>query len=192
MEAVIQASSLRRRLGLMSLFSLLGCTGAVRAQARPEALEQQVKAAYLYNFIGFVEWPADAFATPDEPLQIGVMEADALADQLVRTIAGRTVRGRPLAVRKLRRADPRADLHLLFVGAMPNSQLAEVLSAARRHAELLVTEVEGALQKGSMINFVLAEERVRFEVAPKTAEQSGLTISARLLAAALKVEGKTP
>lgn len=189
---MIRATASRRQCGLLGLLGLLGCTGLAQAQARPDALEQQVKAAYLYNFLGFVEWPADAFATPEDPLQIGVMEADALADQLVRTIAGRTVRGRPLAVRKLRRADPPADLHLLFVGAMPKSHLADVLAVAHRHAELLVTEVDGALQHGSMINFVLAEERLRFEVAPKTAEQSGLTISARLLAAALKVEGRTP
>ena len=192
MEAVIQTPASRRQWAVLSLLGLLACTGAVRAQARPDMLEQQVKAAYIYNFIGFVEWPADAFTTPEAPLQIGVMEADALADQLVRTIAGRTVRGRPLAVRKLRRTAPPEDLHVLFVGAMSKSHLADVLSAARNHPGLLVTEAEGALMHGSMINFVLAEERLRFEVAPKTAEQSGLTISARLLAAALKVEGKAP
>lgn len=189
---MIQAHASRRQWGLLSLLSLLACTGTVRAQARPDLLELQVKAAYLYNFIGFVEWPEDAFDAPDDPLEIGVMEAEALADQLVRTIAGRTVRGRPLAVRKLRRTDPPAELHLLFVGAMPKPQLADVLSRGRHLHELLVTEAEGALHKGSMINFVLAEERLRFEVAPKNAEQSGLTISARLLAAALRVEGKAP
>ncbi|HVR50043.1 MAG TPA: YfiR family protein [Pseudorhodoferax sp.] len=181
-----------RRRGLLGLLGLLACTGTARAQARSDALEQQVKAAYLFNFIGFVEWPAESFAAADSPLQIGIMEADALADQLVRTIAGRTVRGRPLAVRKLRRADPTAELHLLFIGLAPKPALADALGKARRRSVLLVTDAEGALQEGSMINFVLADERLRFEVAPKTAEQSGLAISARLLAAALRVEGKMP
>lgn len=173
---------------LAGLACLLACTGPARSQ--DAALERKVKAAYIYNFSSFVEWPDDSFAAPDSPLHIGMMEADALADQLEQTIAGRTVRGRSLVVRKLRRTGSLADLHLLFIGPIPKAQFGEVLAAARRHALLVVTEVEGALQHGSMVNFVLADERLRFEVAPKTAEHSGLTISARLLAVALKVEGK--
>ena len=83
---MIQAHASRRQWGLLSLLSLLACTGTVRGQARPDLLELQVKAAYLYNFIGFVEWPADAFDAAHDPLEIGVMEADALADQLVRVL----------------------------------------------------------------------------------------------------------
>lgn len=190
-----RAHASRRHWTLLCLLACAG-TGTGRAQGRAagpaDALEQQVKAAYLYNFSSFVEWPPEAFASPESALQIGVMESDALADQLVRTIAGRTIRGRPLAVRKLRRADATADLHLLFVGPLSRPQLGEVLAAARRHPTLLVTQAEGALAQGSMVNLVLAEERLRFEIAPKAAEQSGLNISARLLAAALKVEGKVP
>lgn len=177
-----------------ALLCLLVCTASAQVQAadRPELLEQQVKAAYIYNFSSFVEWPPEAFPAPESALRIGVMEADALADQLELTIAGRTVRGRPLSVHKLRRADPTAGLQLLFVGPISKSQLGDVLSAARQRPTLLVTQAEGALQQGSMVNFVLTDERLRFEIAPKTAEQSGLAISARLLAAALRVEGKSP
>jgi hypothetical protein len=177
---------------------LLAGAGAARLSpaqglAEPaEALEQKVKAAYLYHFSSFVEWPGKAFAAADSPLEIGVMEADALAEQLVRTIAGRTVRGRPLAVRKLRRTDSPVELHLLFVGPVTSEELGEVLAAARHRPTLLVTQADGALLLGSMVNLVQADERLRFEVAPKVAEQSGLTISARLLAAALKVQGKSP
>jgi hypothetical protein len=177
---------------------LLAGAGAARLSpaqglAEPaEALEQKVKAAYLYHFSSFVEWPGKAFAAANSPLEIGVMEADALAEQLVRTIAGRTVRGRPLAVRKLRRTDSPAELHLLFVGPVTPEELGEVLAAARHRPTLLVTQADGALLLGSMVNLVQADERLRFEVAPKVAEQSGLTISARLLAAALKVQGKSP
>ncbi len=174
----------------------LAWTGLVYGQSPPadkaEPVEQQVKAAYIYNFGSFIDWPVQAFVAPDSPLQIGVMESDALADQLVRTVAGRKVHGRPLAVRKLRRTDPIDGLQLLFVGRVSKPQLAEILAAGKRHPMLLVTEAEGALGQGSMINFVVADERLRFEVALRTAEQSGLSISARLLAAALKVENRTP
>lgn len=176
-----------------TLLCFLATAGTVRAQVRPgnqTALPEQVKAAYIYNFVNFVDWPGEVFAETDSPLQIGVVDAEKLADQLALTVAGRTVRGRGLTVHKLRPRDGFAGLQILVVGTASKAQLAELLIAARDRPILLVTEAEGALASGSMINFVKTNERLRFEIAPRTAEHSGLTISARLLAAALHVEGR--
>ncbi|MGC3983444.1 MAG: YfiR family protein [Pseudorhodoferax sp.] len=175
------------------LLSLLAAAGLARGQGRPGeqvALPDQVKAAYIYNFGNFVDWPDGVFPASDSPLQIGVVEADGLAQQLAHAVAGRTVRGRSVAVRTLRPRDPTAGVQMLVIGKLAPPQLGEVLVAARGQPVLLVTEAEGALARGSMINFVMADQRLRFEIAAKTAEQSGLTISARLLAAALRVEGR--
>jgi len=151
------------------------------------ALEPQIKAAFLYKFGGFVEWPAAAFARADTSFSIGVLGADGVASELERVVAGRTVQGRSVAVRKLKRGDSLAGLHLLFVGQSEAGRLGEILAAAKRQPLLIVTETEDALTRGSMINFITVDDKVRFDVALPQAERGQLRISARLLAVARKV-----
>lgn len=160
--------------------------GPAFAQAE-RAGELQIKAAFLYKFGGFVEWPASAFARPESPFTIGVLGADALAAELERVVQGRVVQGRPIAVRKLRRGEPLAGLHVLFIGQSEAARIPEIVAAARNQSLLIVTESEEALSQGSMINFVSAEEKVRFDVALDPAERGQLRISARLLTVARKV-----
>ena len=76
----------------------------------------RVKAGYLYKFGAFVEWPGRAFGSADAPLVIGVLEADALADELALVVGGRSVQGRPIAVRRLRAGDPVTGVHVLYLG----------------------------------------------------------------------------
>ena len=159
--------------------------GAAQAEGNP--LERQVKAAYLYKFAGFVEWPEGSFARPDAALQIGVAGNDALAEQVEQMVAGRSINGHPIVVRKLHRGEPLAGLHILFVGA--GEQAADFLAAARGQSLLTVTDSEDAAALGSMVNFVVADDKLRFEVALKAVAASRLRISARMLAAAYKVQG---
>ena len=161
------------------------------AQADAQADEYRVKAAFLYKFGSYIEWPSGSFARADSPVAIGVMGADALAEELVQIVAGRNVNGRPVRVRKLRPGDPIAGLHVLFIGGSDTGRLAEILAAARGRALLTVTESEGGLELGSMINFVVVEDKVRFDVAPPPPESGNLKISARLLGVARKVVSKS-
>lgn len=151
------------------------------------SLEPQIKAAFLYKFGGFVEWPAAAFARADASFSIGVVGAEGVAAELERLVAGRTVQGRSISVRRLKRGDPFTGLHLLFVGQSEAGRLAEILGAAKGHPLLVVTETEDALTRGSMINFITVDDKVRFDVALPQAERGQLRISARLLAVARKV-----
>lgn len=168
--------------------ALVGFTDATaQTTERPDLVERQVKAAYLYKFGSYVEWPERAFASPDSPLRIGVIGADRLADELEKMIVGRTINGRPVSVRKLRREDSVAGLNVLFVGNSHNARLADILATVKGLPVLTVTESDEALALGGMINFIVVGEKVRFEVAPKTAGLGHLSISARLLAAAYKV-----
>ena len=157
------------------------------AQAPDRAAEVQIKAAFLYKFGGFVEWPPAAFERAESAFTIGVLGADAMVAELDRATTGRTVQGRPVAVRKLRRGESLAGLHVLFVGRQETARLAEIVGAADRQPLLVVTESENALAQGSMINFVSSEDKVRFDVALPPAERGQLRISARLLAVARKV-----
>lgn len=160
---------------------------AAQTPDRPDLVERQVKAAYLYKFGSYVEWPERSFASPASPLRIGVVGADTLADELEKLIVGRTTNGRPVTVRKLRHGDSFADLNVLFVGNSNNARLADILAAVKGLPVLTVTESDEALALGGMINFIVVDGKVRFEVAPKTAGLGHLSISARLLAAAYKV-----
>jgi hypothetical protein len=177
--------SLTRRLLPLLLF-MAACTCA-RAQEAP--LMRQVKAAYLYKFAGFVEWPDGSFVRPDSPLVIGVMGADALAEQLEQTVAGHSANGHPLQVKKLKKNEAPGSVHILFIGALDKTSLQDVIAATRNQPLLTVSDNEEAHALGSIVNFVLADDRLRFEVALKPAAAARIRISARMLAAALKVQG---
>src|SRR3989475_3448820 len=123
----------------LSIGVAAGVAGPRPAQADAQADEYRVKAAFLYKFGSYIEWPSGSFARADSPVAIGVMGADALADELVQIVAGRNVNGRPVRVRKLRPGDPIAGLHVLFVGR-DSGRLAEILAAAKGRALLTVTE----------------------------------------------------
>jgi hypothetical protein len=157
------------------------------AQSENRAAEVQIKAAFLYKFGEFVQWPPAAFARPDAPFAIGVLGADDVAAALEQVVAERTVQGRPVVVRRLRRGDPLAGLHVLFIGHSDSARLAETLAAAKGQALLTVTESDNAISHGSIINFVAEDQKVRFDIALPPAERGQLKISSRLLAVARKV-----
>lgn len=171
---------------LLALWLLAGAAAAQPARPELPAKAVQVKAAYLIKFAGFVDWPASAFARPDSPLLIGVAGNDELAARLEQMVAGRSIGGHPLAVRRLRRGDAPAvlhGLHVLYVGAA-----AADLPAGARGLPLL-TVGDRADGPDNMIRFVTVDQHLRFEVALGQVAPSGLRISARLLAAALRVTG---
>lgn len=174
---------------VLALAALLGCARA-GAAADEATLEQRVKAAFLYQFAAYVEWPPQSFARPDTPVTIAVMGADALAAELRQVVVGRTVGGRQIAVRPVRPGEPLTGVHILFIGAAESARLGQLTQAAR--PVLTVTEAEGALEQGSMINFILVDRRVRFEVALDSVERKGLRLSSRLLAVAQQVRTGVP
>lgn len=154
--------------------------GAARAAEVRSATEYQLKAAFLYNFAKFVEWPPAAFPTAGTPLRFCVLGPEAFATELERTVAGETVGGRDLAVRRIRRPADLEGCHVLFVGAMVREPL-EALAAVASGSVLTVGESEGFLAAGGIINFFIDGNRVRFEIAPAAAERAGLKISSKLL-----------
>ena len=182
------ASAVRAvRSARLFMFALWLLAGAACAQ--PARLELQVKAAYLYKFAGFVDWPDAAFARPDSPLVIGVAGNDELAAQLERVASGRSVGGHPLAVRRIQRGESLAGLHVLYA-ASADAAASVLLGAARGLPLLTVGEAPDAPNAPSaMIRFQMVEERLRFEVALAQVAPSGLKISARLLSAAWRVTG---
>jgi len=164
------------------------CTALVASPAiaadDAAALERTVKAAFVYKFLSYVEWPAGAFARPDAPIVIGVYGADDIGSELSQVVPGRTIADRPLEVRRVKEADPLTGLHVLFIGRAESNRIRELAQVARQNSILVISESDNALDSGSIINLVLADGRVRFEVALDAAEKSGLKLSSRMLALA--------
>jgi len=184
-RATLRAAHLVARVVFVVAWALLGSLGAPRG-AGAQVLEQQVKAAFLFRFLSFVEWPAEALGAPGAPLVVAVVGADDVHAELEQIVAGRTVGARPVLAMRLKEGERPAGAHVLFVGRRAAPQLRRF---AAQPAVLLVGESEDALADGAMINFVVRDARVRFEVAPDEAERRGLRIGARMLAVASHVRG---
>lgn len=148
--------------------------------------ERRVKAAFLYKFLGYAEFPAVSFDSAGAPLVIGVVGADDMAAELTRVVAGRSVNGRPIVVRALREQDLAQPAHLLFVAGADEARSARLLRASA--ALLTVTECDGGLAAGSVINFTIVDERVRFDVSLDAAEKKNVKLSSRLLVVANRVQ----
>ncbi len=167
---------------MRSLLAALGVLVSCAALAQPQ--EHEVKAAFLYKFLSFVEWPAQSFAHAGAPLVIGVLGSDEVHASLRDIVPERSAQGRPLELRKLKDGERPAGVHLLFVGRAASAALPKL---AAQPGLLVVGETEGALERGAMINFLRVDGRVRFEVAPEAAERRGLRVSSRMLAVAQHV-----
>lgn len=171
-------------------FLLLACGLLPASAAAQQPTEAGVKAAFLYKFAGYIEWPAGAFNTPDAPFVIGVTGADEVAAELERLVPGRSINNRPVVVRRFREGEPPKGAHLVFVGrGEPNVRA--VVRAAQRSGALTVTETEHGLEAGSSINFVVVDDRVGFEVSLDAADRGGHRISSRMLAVARRVVGRS-
>lgn len=152
----------------------------------------RVKAAYLYKFAGYVEWPSGAFASEDSPLVIGVLGNDRLEQILSHMIVGKTVNGRALVVRRLEVGSPLQGVHMLIVGTLDTPTLRAIGEAVRGKPILVVSDAGQTRALDSMISFDLVDEHLRFNVALKPAETSGLKLRALMLTAARRVTRGDP
>jgi hypothetical protein len=174
------------------LASLLLLAAAWQAHAqRAEAPEAALKAAYLFKFASYIEWAPSDFESADASLVIAVAGEDDVAAELARIAPGRNVLGHPVAVRRLGEGDAFKGAHMLFVGK-DSPRLAALLRAAPGQRIITVTDVERGLEMGAAINFVLAGDRLGFEVSLDSADRSGHRISSRMLNVARRVIPRSP
>ena len=169
---------------------LLAClsafaSGAV-AQSGDKVAEYNIKAAFLYKFATYVEWPPGVFPSEASPLVFGVMGADLLADQLEDVVRGRRIGGRVLRVRRIDQDDTPDGLHVLFVGEDSVRGAERLLYDAASRSVLTVTEGNGHDGYG-VINFLIIDDRVKFTIALPPADRGNLRVSSRLLQVAHEV-----
>jgi hypothetical protein len=162
--------------------TMLLLSGA-RAQS-PTAGEYQVKAAFLYNFAKFVEWPPSSFSDASAPFRICVFGPNPFGTELRDITNAKMVNGHKLEVYQVIDLQTARTCHIVFIASSEAGQLKRILESLRGSYVLTVGDIKGFAEQGGMISFVLENERVQFVVNRKATEQSGLKISSKLLSVA--------
>lgn len=180
----------------LNRMALLGLAGvAVWAGARGNPLpatahsEYEVKAAYLFNFGRFVEWPRDTPAGRANEFTICVLGRDPFGAALDATVAGENIDGKSVIVRRISKAADAADCHVLFISSSEDRQLHQILSALGKLSILTVSDAAHFLQQGGMVEFILVDQRIRFAVNLAAAQEARLNLSSELLKVAAEIRG---
>lgn len=161
------------------LFAMVAFAGRARAQAPDEAL---VKAAFVYNFLKFVDWPAAAFPKLDDPLVVAIVGDGATADAVERSLATRQVGDRRIVIRRQKWNQSLAGVHAVFVSEDDSKKLRQVLDAAADSGVLSIGEGEDFASRGGVIGLLMEGLRVRFDIDTGVADAARLRVSSKLLA----------
>lgn len=159
------------------------------ARAQGVAPEYEVKAAFLFNFTKFVEWPPAAFIDEHSQLKICVLGENPFGKTL-HSLMGEEVGGRRLSLMRLESLNNLESCHVLYVSRSERDRLGQILAGVRNAPVLTVGDMPGFIDQGGMINFILEGSKVRFDINQEAAERTGIKISSRLLALAKHVKGR--
>ncbi|MBI3881774.1 MAG: YfiR family protein [Verrucomicrobia bacterium] len=163
--------------------TLLLAVGNGRAQ-NSQPSEYQIKAAFLFNFVKFTEWPPKAFADATAPIVIGILGDNPFGDDLKQTIGDKTLNNRPLVIKEFRSLTEAVNCQVLFVSSSEQNRLTEILKSLQGSSVLTVGEMDHFTETGGMINFVTREKKIRFQINNTEASKAGLKISSKLLSLA--------
>jgi YfiR/HmsC-like len=189
-SALLSHGKLRRSiLSAAPWFGLSLCLSATSLAQQVHPTESQVKAAYLFNFGKFVQWPIDHGPGGDS-FELCVLGQDPFGPVLDATVAGESISTRKIAVVRISKVSEAAPCNVLYVSGSEGSRLAQIIEAARHSGTLTVSDIPHFVERGGIIGFVKQQDRIRFEVNRSAAEDSHLTLSSELLKLALKVVNK--
>ena len=173
------------KLCALSLVAFLVFSGApfVRAQASP-TVEYRLKAAFLYNFAKFIEWPSDAFKSDKAPILLCVFRNDPFGNALDEILQGKTINSREVLARRINELPDLRSCQLVFVSEREDKYLSEILNSLRGTSALVVGESDGFAERGGAIQFFLEDNKLRFAVNVDAVRKARLSISSKLLALA--------
>lgn len=177
---------MRVRATLIACLSMaLLLFGEARAQESPPS-EYQVKAAFLFNFAKFVEWPPESFSTATAPIVIGILGDNPFDGDLERTVQNKIVNNRPFVVRQLHSAMEATNCHILFISNSEKKRLSEIIQSLHGTDVLTVGETDRFIEMGGIINFVQESSKIRFQINDDAAKTARLKISSKLLNLAVR------
>ena len=160
--------------------------GAAQGYAQaPAPTEYQIKAAFLYNFAKFVDWPPQAFTNENSEFVIGILGDNPFGEDLARTVAGKNVNERTIAIQKFTDAAETKNCHILFISTSEKNRLPEVFEKLKGRSILTVGEMERFTESGGIINFVREASKIRFQINDPAAKAIQLKISSKLMSLAV-------
>ena len=166
---------------IVMMAAIAGASVVPNADAAPPRIrEYQIKAAFLYNFVKFVDWPGEAFGDASVPITIGVLGEDPFGVAL-QSIQGKMVRGRRLVVKRFEDVQDLEPSHVLFISSSEKERVTQILEKVRGSSVLTVGEMTRFAELGGIINFIIRKNEIRFEINVGAAERAGLRISSQLL-----------
>jgi hypothetical protein len=160
---------------------------SAQGQQHSKPTDYEVKAAYLYNFSRFVEWPANAKQAQDSSFNICVLGQDPFGPALNATLADESIAGKSVVAKQIPTPQDAVNCRVLFISSSEDSRLKQILTTVSDTSVLTVSDLPQFTRRGGMIQFIVEGSRVRFEVNLATAERAGLTLSSELLKVATTV-----
>jgi hypothetical protein len=168
---------------LLLILGALGCAllGTVPAAAADGSTDAQVKAAFVYNFAKFTEWPASAFTSPQAPVRLCLSSIDETQAKAFAGIEGKPVQGREVRIKRNPTPAEIGECHILYAGDEEPRRAQAALQAARNASVLTVSDSDGFADSGGVIGLVYADNRIQFDVNLGAAQRAGLKIASQVL-----------
>lgn len=183
--AALRLRSLRTLLWVVIALAPIGWGGDLRGAEPPVSPEYQVKAAFIYNFVKFVEWPGDQTSSAST-ITLGILGRDPFGEALDQ-VKGKLAKGRRIVVVHFRRIEEVRECDLLFISESERPRLSHILKSLQNSRVLTVADQEGFCEAGGMINLVSANRKVYFEINAGAAARARFRISSQLLKLARSV-----
>jgi hypothetical protein len=174
-------ASLRCAGAVLVLVFFAALAGPIQLRAEsPLQREYEIKAAYLYNFINYIEWPENAFPAPGGTIVVGIVGQSPFGAALA-VLNGKQVKGRTVALKQITDIKDLDQCQIVFINSSEKAHVPELLEKLKESRVLTVSEIDGFAQDGGIINFISEHNKVRFEINPDAARRLGLNISSELL-----------
>jgi hypothetical protein len=170
------------------IFSVIFTVSSNCRAQNSQPTEYQIKAAFIYNFARFVDWPTRAFADTSSPLIIGVLGKNDFGSSLAETINGKIVHGHPLQFKSFPSLTQATNCQVLFISASEKNHLSKIISTLGTASILTVGETDDFIDRGGMIRLRIVDDKVRFDINNSAAKSAGLNISSKLLTLAINVQ----
>lgn len=180
----------RAGLAAAAFICIVLIPGAI-ATARAQVQEYALKAAFLYKFGLYVEWPSSAFSSSIGPFNLCVAGQDPFGESLDKAVAGERINGRNVVIRRLKTVGQNSGCHILYIGDSDAQRVAQIVAAVSGGSVLTISDTRGHGSSTGIIDFVIKDNRVRLEIDDEAAAQNGLVISSKLLSLALSVKRRT-
>jgi len=181
----MKTQRMRSRVPFLTALIVVFCASTVLAQTT--AKEYRIKAAFLFNFAHYVEWPPDTFKDANSPLTYCIVGDDPFEGVLDQSLNAKSVGTRPLRVQHLKPPENFQGCQIVFIGANEKKRVTAILETLKQAPILVVGESSHFVQQGGTVGFLSEENTVRFEVNLDVAQRARLNISATLLSVAKTV-----